>query len=324
MMATEFKIYSTANGLSNNWITAIVESPANPDVLWIGTIAGGVVKIKNDELHVYNYGDDPNWNNVSSLCVDKNGTVWYTVFNGLLKIDNGIVKTVNDTNAPKNPTAIVGLDNGTVWFAEGKNIYIYNSSKHLWKISNYNLSQSCEITSLLADQDSLNKNLVWLGTSDKSILLADDSAIIKKSAALFGTPNELLDDGNGHILYRDHNNFYSLLKKDLTSQNVLSISENENLPADITSPFMFDNENNLWIGTWTNGVLKNSDINFLKFLYPSKTDEGNNIAIDEYGNIWTGGNKGIWEYYKDETQYVEEHFFIRFIQVKNLKMFMLP
>ena len=43
---TEFKNFTTADGLSNLYITDIIESRKQPGTFWIGTIAGGLVKMQ--------------------------------------------------------------------------------------------------------------------------------------------------------------------------------------------------------------------------------------------------------------------------------------
>ena len=85
----QFTNFSTVQGLSNNWITDIAEDPREPGTLWIGTIAGGVNRIREGRVSVFRPGADDASNNISSLVVDTSGTVWATTFFGLFMIRDG-------------------------------------------------------------------------------------------------------------------------------------------------------------------------------------------------------------------------------------------
>lgn len=290
----EFTKYSTSNGLSNNWITTITESPFEPGTIWIGTIAGGVNKWANGSITSYKFGADPDWNLVSDLCIDKTGTVWFTVFNNFLQIVKDSVTIVKDKNSPKHPDKVLSKKDGSIWCAEGNQVYIRKPLTTIWKKFNLELPKTSIITSMTLDAE----DQVWIGTSDKLIIELSDSGIVRKEKTKYGIPYKLQDDGHGSLLVRDRDLFFSVSKENLSDQKFLPFPKNEEMPWDVTSPFLFDREGNTWIGTWLKGLLKVSDLSLLHFQFPG-TSKLNSANIDQNGNIWVGTNGGIWEVYID-------------------------
>ena len=298
----EFKIFSTLNGLSNNWITCIAESPVEKGTMWIGTIAGGINKFKNGILKSFKYGEEIEWNNISDFCIDKNGIVWIASASGFLKIINDSVKIIADKNSPKHPSELLTDENGNVWCSEKNQVYICNN-KSLWKKLNIQLADNTNILSMVKDFE----NRIWAGTSDNYILELNEEGIIQKEKTIYGIPYQIMDKGESSFLIRDRNTFFSESKKNLVNQQIISMPEDENMPGDVTSPFFIDREGNIWIGTWTKGLLKVSDLSLYHFQFPDEV-KPNWANFDNDGNIWAGATGGVWEIYLDHINQWQKKF----------------
>ena len=252
----EFINYSTSRGLSNNWITAIAENNFNPGTIWLGTIASGVNKWKDSKLNSFILKDDPNFNMVNAITVDNKGTVWFTNYYEFLRLEKNNIIKITDPKAPKLPILIISDKNGKIWCAEKNFIYIYNPLSDSWKKFQLKLLRSAAITSLISDSE----NKMWVGTSDSKIIEISDTGVVRETKTNYGISYQLQDDGNGSLLIRDHNIFFTVSKKNLNDQKSLPFPKDEEMPMDVTSPFFIDRENNVWIGTWENGLLKISDL----------------------------------------------------------------
>ncbi len=84
----QFEHWSTDNGLSNNWVSAVLQDSRG--FLWIAT-QYGVNKFDGYEFQLYRY--DPNDSNslnsnwVRSMTEDTKGNIWFGLYGGGLKSD---------------------------------------------------------------------------------------------------------------------------------------------------------------------------------------------------------------------------------------------
>ncbi|HLE63922.1 MAG TPA: two-component regulator propeller domain-containing protein, partial [Pyrinomonadaceae bacterium] len=118
-----FKIYTTLDGLPNDFIGAIHED-TNGD-LWIGTL-GGLSKFKDDRFTTYTTKDGLSSDTVTSLYEDSAGTLWIgTSGGGLIRFKDG--KFVAFTTRAGLPDDVVYRiledQGGNLWLACGKGIF---------------------------------------------------------------------------------------------------------------------------------------------------------------------------------------------------------
>ncbi|HMN18864.1 MAG TPA: two-component regulator propeller domain-containing protein [Ignavibacteriaceae bacterium] len=294
--ARDFKNYSVIDGLSNNWITSIVESPNLPGTIWVGTIAGGLNKFNNGKFETFAFRSDPDSNNVNNIIIDGKGILWFTSFVGFWKLKENEIVKVNDYPGTGKPENIITDRSGNIWCTENNNVYRHDVLSNRWGKLNLNLNSADGIVSIF----SSSKDEIWIGTKNKLIMKIDTTGILKMGNCKFGVAYNIKENGDGWLVLRSNDILFSINEEDPTLQKLIPIPRNDEMPAEITSPFLFDHEGNLWIGTWNKGLLKIPDFSssLLKFSFIQKL---NTSAVDKYGHFWTGINGGLIEIYKDNS-----------------------
>lgn len=293
--ATDFKNYSVLDGLSNNWITSIVESPDEPGTVWIGTIAGGLNKFKDGKFERFAFSSNSDSNNVNDIAIDSKGVLWFSSYLGFWKIvDNKIVKVI-DYPGKEKPEHIIIDGKGNIWCAENNNVYIHDTQSDQWKELNLNLNASDIIINIF----SSSKGEIWIGTKNRLIMKIDTTGVLKSGSCKFGVAYDLKENSNGWLVVRSNDILFSINEEDISLQKLIPIPRNDEMPADVTSPFLFDHEGNLWIGTWNKGLLKVPDFpsSTLKFTFTQKL---NSSAVDQYGHSWTGIKDGLIETFRND------------------------
>ncbi len=105
---------------SRNAVQGITADPNDPDVLWLGTIGGGLVRLDTRSREFFRYPHDPGdptspaseW--VSGVFADRSGMMWVgTSGRGLGKFNPQAVDIVNIRNDPNDPDGI--MTDGAPW-----------------------------------------------------------------------------------------------------------------------------------------------------------------------------------------------------------------
>lgn len=85
---SEWKIFTTADGLSANMVSAIAEAPNG--ALWIGTEQGGLNRFYNNQFTRFRKAEGFPSDNISAVLADDDGVVWVgTQGSGLIRLQDG-------------------------------------------------------------------------------------------------------------------------------------------------------------------------------------------------------------------------------------------
>ena len=104
---------------------------------------------------------------------------------------------------------------------------------------------------------------------------------------------------------------FSLFRQTLPGRAGLSIQlGKERVPHDVVAPMILDRESNVWLGTWTSGLLKLADRNVTMIPHRSSTGDLNVVSAvsDSAGHIWVSGKGGITEFFADSADVWHQEF----------------
>ncbi len=314
--ATDFINFSVVDGLSNNWVTSIVESPDDPGTIWIGTIAGGLNKFKNGKFKTFAFSSNPDSNNVGNISIDGKGVLWFTTYFGLWKISENKIIKITDRSAPLNPEKVITDRAGNLWCTESNDVYIHNTLSDKWQKLNLGLNSSERIVSIFSG----SKDGLWIGTDNKSIFKIDTSGILNKGSSKFGVAYNIKENNDGRLIIRSNDILFSINEDDISLQKLIPLPRNDEMPADVTSPFLIDREGNLWIGTWNKGLLKVPDFSSSTLIF-SFNQKLNSSAADKFGHLWIGIKGGLIEIYKDNMGQWQKMFHYLKVEHREIDVF---
>ena len=262
----KFETYTTLNSpLPSDIITCVAVDEQNRK--WIGTENGLIVF---DDRVWTDYSSNLPSLNITAVTFDHLGNAWIGTQKGLVKYSNGSWETFTATNSglKENFVTCIALEkNNTIWVGSVYNgISVYDGTS--WSYFNTsNVGIQYERLEYVQSIAIDNRGIVWV------------SALFP----LAGASDLLFFDGNKWFKYSNrpffHNLTYAIYAKDhfVLFGNKLGLAilnndagwsiisydtANSELSLFRTQTIIFDNSNNIWIGTFMNGLGKFKAGNF--------------------------------------------------------------
>lgn len=268
---TPFTIYqnnTNKNSLSSNVISTIIED--NRHNLWIGTEAGGLNYFNRSNQQFTSYKNNINNKNslssnlVRAIVIDKNQNLW------------------------------IGTSYGGLNFFDTKS-YIFK----IFKRNGNNSIASGEVNCLLINK----QNKLFIGT-EEGINIYD---ITQQKFCLTASKKSTLMKEPTYVLFEDKKNavwigtagkIYIYQGSKFQPQNFKnSISESFNYR---TNCFQQDNQGNMWVGTYHNGLallnLKNNTFKIFNTKDGLPSDNILAIKEDNDSNLWISTDNGLVKY----------------------------
>ena len=300
-------------GFYQNTVTAITTD--SKGYIWIAS-PNGLVRYDGYSFEYFYHNPDnkesiPN-NYVTHLLNDSYGRLWIGTKQGLCLYSADKESFLRINESLKNVTFIKEDTQKRVWVGKGSRLHIFNSGSDplgtINKAREINLDAALNGNNII-DIEFLSDTELLVATTFKVYKITikevanysidvssiqfdiDENEIRKiikiKNSIWLGT-----NSGIYQTFYEDNR----LIKIDTYFE---SIKEKCNKQAKILSIYQ-DKENNVWIGTEQNGVLKYDSKNakFVAFEYDSKNDNGlsssriNCFYEDSFGVIWIGTAQG--------------------------------
>ncbi len=251
-LGNHFSHYGVYEGLSDPNVSAIDYS--TDGTLWIGTTGGGLMKAewKNGERRFNYFTTELGLieNNITSLCVDQDNTVWFAYSqNGVGKFDGQRFYHYTKENGLINDNVYcVYVDSkGDLWCGTSGGISNFNEDGFLNSIS-AGLSDSKEVQTIIED----SRGNMWFGTLN-GLSRYDWENMYNYDEA------EGLEDKRIQALAEDHNgNIWigtfggGLYKFDYGVDDSLlfrQIATDENISSNIINSLLFQNDSTLIVGT---------------------------------------------------------------------------
>ncbi len=149
-----WKTYDSSNGLIGG-VWCIYQD--RKDKLWIGTRTG-IFCFDSNEFVTFKADIE---NDVSSICEDRHGNLWFAVWNCLIRYDGkNIVKYFTEDGLPSNLIKVLYEDKrGKIWIGTFNGLAYFDGQSFINCGKNYGLNDSM-INAICEDQ----QGHIWIGT----------------------------------------------------------------------------------------------------------------------------------------------------------------
>jgi len=320
-----FNKLSIDKGLSHPFVYTI-----NTDIngfIWVGT-GEGLCKYNGFEFYVSEADDTLTDGFVTSSYKDSNGTLWFGHNSGELTVYNGSTLKKIDTKkySKSTVTDICGDNSGNVYITtQNDGFLIVDKDYKIDTFKNQFLSKLLYSVNYIGNDNvllGLNDGLYLYKIKENKILLQFKFKEIPWTAVTTIKSSKI--EGVFWIGTEDEG-FYYLKQKneEFDSYIIEKTSENYNLGYENVQSIFEDNDNNLWISTFGNGVFKliadnNSKTKFKKLINYSTTNGLTNNFVKQVFQDW---ENNIWiATYGDGIAFlVDEAFTFRYNDIKELK-----
>ncbi len=283
-----FTNYTTVNGLTNNNISDIVESSNPPGVIYTVGATGGVCKFENGKFHEIPVGTPVPSASIHKLTVDDRGEVWCLTKEGIYIVRDSVASLIAQRPVCGNFTNILLLHGTSAWLASDSILDMYSRVGTDTFSLEHHVRFPSLISTLVHDLDSS----VWVGTADSNLYQLQNFQIIHRRKLKEGFPVIIADDGHGALWFFWLNNMLKLFKRGVeTTPAILYPKENDLAEARAMYAY-FDREDNLWIATWSKGIMVLSNRNQLHISTPVASAMA---CADKNAHLWAASENGIWE-----------------------------
>ena len=268
--------YTTKDGLLNNGIKNIsIDSSGN---IWAGVYISGLMKFNGKSWESISISD----NNVYNISIDKAGNKWYSTQSGLSKFDGKNWINFNASNGlPTDQVATITADSfNNIW------VGTYYGLSKFDGISWINYRTKDGLVNDVVNSIAVDKNgIIWIGTQGGLSRFDGINWQTLGSNAVY----TVKIDKSGNVWVGENGAAY---KYDGLNWTKFSFT------SDYIGAIEFDNQDNIWFGTWLNGVSKYDGKRMTKYDnskgFPG--NKANSIFQDRNGNLWFGSDWGLSRY----------------------------
>ena len=285
----EFRNFTTVDGLPNLYITDIIESHNHPGTFWIGTVAGGLIRMRGGRCTTRHVGD----NNISSLYEDAEGGVWCSSGGGTWRVTTDSASFVSPGDI--NGSVIGGLDSNRVVVLTTHEVAICRLDGTISEKRALDLREHEAVRTATVDRDGV----VWGISSEGTLLTMRGPTLSYHDLHLpfvpsANIPSHLMDDGQGSLWLTTP---YGIAVIDKVTQKFRILSNFSHSTVEPSGPILRDREGTVWIGTYADGLFKFPEQRIYRIpLDPVNAGAYDLVACsDVNGHIWIATNRTLWE-----------------------------
>lgn len=299
-----FRSITPHDGLSNEYISGIIPSRVDSDVVWIGTIAGGVSRYDHGRFSTILFGNTTDSNNAVPLIEDAAGRLWVANSFNLYVVQGTTPSLLRNLGKGMNGVGAVELDRHKIAVVIDDSLFVYDT-KSLTIVSR--MSLACPPGVVITDVVRSTRGLFWVLLSNGDVAeLKNDSLQVQ---ARLGNLNlqEMYDGKDGTLWFAGQQGMYHLLVNQQPVPPIISFETTTGFPP-LPSPALVDRENNLWIGSWASGLARLSDPTIITLPGPTGSSEGvKDGTCDVNGHVWmitanelieAANEDGAWKTYR--------------------------
>lgn len=247
----QFTSYSKENGLANNFIYNVYCDTKNR--IWFGSHMG-LACLNGGKLTNYGIPKNVRQTWVTHIAEDGAGTIWLTMDGKLFKVSGSVLQYVPVTGTADYQISTISVSPAGQLYAVVYQSGVYSLQGTQWvnTIPFADAYKKLAITKVVFDKFNLHK--VYLLSYSK-LLVATDHIIVPYpdfdpgSAAI--SLISLAQDARGDLWIGSSNGAYYL------KNNKLIHFDAQNGLSDVSvSDIYCDNDNNIWLATWGDGIYK--------------------------------------------------------------------
>ena len=326
--------YNSKNpfGISSPQINCIYQD--NFGVIWIGTAQGGINKLDLNQKPFYNYANNPydnstiSGNLINSILEDKNSRIWISTNQSICRsknvIDNKSVSGLSFENLENQIPferdkvfhTIIEDNKGFIWFGGDYSFAVYNPQINLFNMVSFDIQDYTPFKrGYLISQ--IDEDKILFGGSNIIIVRNPWNQILNKKNTILniecktelngGFAQVLEKDNKGNLWIGASNGLYKCKYNSI--ENRLQIEthystnsdSNINLSNDDIFSLLFDDQDNLWIGTFGGGLNKmylDENKNAVKIEYFRKDivlfdDAVYGIIREDDQHLWLSTDMGL-------------------------------
>jgi len=271
-----------------------------PDqILWIGTRAGDIYRLKGDSLQLFNPEEGNPKAAITGFASDKSGNLWFSTYGEGVYYYNGkhIYNVNTDDGLTDNYCYTVAADEqGKIWVATDGGISVCSIEKGKNKIRKITTSEG------LPDNIVLSLTIVgtdiWAGMQDAGICGVNMTTLKISVPEIsekwqYGPVNNIVA-GNGWLwLSTERNGIISIESVTYSLNGIYTAYNNLNLSR--ISHMYADKQGNYWIASGSQ-LLISLGHNLLQYTdFRITTDKNiHSLLISKNGNIWFSNDEGLF------------------------------
>ncbi|PKP10595.1 MAG: hypothetical protein CVU09_06655 [Bacteroidetes bacterium HGW-Bacteroidetes-4] len=294
----DFKLYTIADSLTDNVVVSINQD--HDGILWIGHQNGAITLYNQQNFWPFNPEEGLSAKPISSVFIDKQGTVWFSTFGeGVYFYSGENRKRLYNLNTDEglldnNVYTITQDSSGLYYFGTDFGISVYNAEQKVF---------TNEITMTDGLPDNIVKKLdvrgtkLWIGMDEGGVCYLDlNSQQFKQiNKWEFGSLNSFIYLNNSEIWASTKRNGIVKCVYDASGKSWYSVYNKDiGLADNRTNAIYLDREGNIWFGTRKGlSIRRNNNIEFLDKKANLDISNVFSITFDKSGKIWVASQEGL-------------------------------
>jgi ligand-binding sensor domain-containing protein/serine phosphatase RsbU (regulator of sigma subunit) len=258
-----FKTFSVEQGLTNQLIRSVTEDATGK--IFFGSMGAGVFYIDRDTILPFKNDSLPK--EIFALHTDKKGVIWAATNGGVYQLfgKDSIIAFSENNKLPIYAVTHINCDtDGNVWFAYDSEYGLYRFSNN--KLTKFNKDNGLTNGRILNSFHDSEKN-TWVTVDDGLFLIKHNSNTAERITNANLPPYylfEIVEPKKGLLLIGSQQN--GLLFFDVKTRKVIkSIGQKNGFKSALIFRTFLDQENNVWISNWGDGVARMQLFGFTKY-----------------------------------------------------------
>ncbi len=311
------KIYSTANGLSNNFIFDIIER--KPGELLLATYGGGICFLNADRINFHSLDASSGLPSSTILCIAKDdaGNFWFgsndskpfcIAGKDLDKYRLTGREIMQLPDFPDNTVwAICKGQKGELYFGTDKAGMIADRQGILTSYSTSNGLPNNRITKLFVD----SSNILWVGSAGSGLSRFEGNRFTHLTTRDGLNNNQvynIAEDKEGTYFLATYGGGLSKVSRKDSRYEIRNYTTKDGLPENFLTSLCFDAQGLLWIGTQSSGLVSFDGKTF-KGIDEKRGLSDNRVTAllsDSRNRLWVGTAGGITQFDKGKISYAAE------------------